>query len=90
MRRTALYTSARPPAKTPYSLYTRGGDAPSASTSSVLAAETDAIEYNSRNQLGLDRDGEEAGHAVQCVLSLVGSEGRLATDSLSRLLATGT
>ncbi|GAA5862065.1 hypothetical protein JCM3774_006158 [Rhodotorula dairenensis] len=64
----ALYTSARPPAKTPYTLYTRAGE--SSASTSVLAAETDSIEFDSRNQLGVDKDGEDAGHAVQYMIGV--------------------
>lgn len=70
-----LFPSTQPPAKTPFSLYTPSGDAPSADSRgsrAVLAAETDEIEYESRNHVGNSHDGESEGYAVQCASILPG------------------
>ena len=67
-----LFPSTQPPAKTPFTLYTPSGDAPSADqrgSRALLAAETEEIEYDSRNHIGNSADGEAQGYAVQCVLS---------------------
>ncbi|CEQ42677.1 SPOSA6832_04521 [Sporobolomyces salmonicolor] len=67
----ALFPSAQPPSKTPFILYSRDGQPPNAAKDqAVLAAETDDIEYESRNHLGYEGDvqGEAEGYSVECVL----------------------
>ena len=66
----ALFPSAQPPSKTPYSLYT---SSESQSSSSLLAAETDDIEFESRNQLGSSVEevgGEEKGYSTEYMLGV--------------------
>ncbi|GAA6007435.1 hypothetical protein JCM11491_004162 [Sporobolomyces phaffii] len=61
-----LFPSAHPPAKTPYALYTRD-------KRSLLAAETDQIEFESRNHLGTAVDevgGEREGYSTQYMLGV--------------------
>jgi hypothetical protein len=71
---TALFPAAKPPKKTPYSLYTSSGSIPTRGhpESTILAAETDEMEYESRNQMGVgigggegESSGEAAGYSVQ-------------------------
>ncbi|GAA5878032.1 hypothetical protein JCM16303_002824 [Sporobolomyces ruberrimus] len=62
----ALFPSAQPPSKTPYSLYTKDSQ-------SLLAAETDDIEFESRNHLGSTVDsvgGEERGYSTEYMLGV--------------------
>ncbi|BGP43179.1 DNA-directed RNA polymerase I subunit rpa49 [Rhodotorula kratochvilovae] len=69
----ALFPSTQPPAKTPFSLFTPSGDANSADSRgarAVLAAETDEIEFESRNHIGRDANGEDDGYSVQYMLGV--------------------
>ncbi|GAA5930863.1 DNA-directed RNA polymerase I subunit RPA49 [Sporobolomyces koalae] len=62
----ALFPSAQPPAKTPYSLYSH-------ESQSLLAAETDDIEFESRNHLGSSVEevgGEERGYSTEYLLGV--------------------
>ncbi|GAA5940277.1 hypothetical protein JCM3775_004418 [Rhodotorula graminis] len=68
-----LFPSTQPPAKTPFTLYTPSGDAPSADargSRALLAAETDEIEYDSRNHVGGSVDAEAQGYAAQYMIGV--------------------
>ncbi|BGP19904.1 hypothetical protein JCM10213_008622 [Rhodosporidiobolus nylandii] len=69
----ALFPSTQPPSKTPYTLYSSNGQPPNVDKHHrvVLAAETDEIEYESRNHAGGD-DGqdENEGYSVQYMLGV--------------------
>ncbi|GAA5966974.1 hypothetical protein JCM3765_004419 [Sporobolomyces pararoseus] len=54
----ALFPSAQPPSKTPYSVYENDSK-----TNSLLAAETSEIEFESRNHLGGSEEGQGEGEA---------------------------
>ncbi|GAA5903096.1 DNA-directed RNA polymerase I subunit RPA49 [Sporobolomyces salmoneus] len=63
----ALFPSAQPPSKTPYSLYTHG------ESQSLLAAETDDIEFESRNHIGEaaeEAGGEERGYSTEYMIGV--------------------
>ncbi|GAA6060897.1 hypothetical protein JCM10212_000180 [Sporobolomyces blumeae] len=65
----ALFPSAQPPAKTPFSLYI----ASSSSSQTVLAAETDDIEFESRNHLGKSHEeagGEDLGYSAEYMIGV--------------------
>lgn len=71
----ALFPSVQPPSRTPFTLYSQTGEPSEDKT--VLAAQTDQMEYDSRNHMGTELGhgdgqvaGEAAGHSTQCVLSL--------------------
>ncbi|GAA5920110.1 hypothetical protein JCM1841_004105 [Sporobolomyces salmonicolor] len=69
----ALFPSAQPPSKTPFILYSRDGQPPNAAKDqAVLAAETDDIEYESRNHLGYEGDvqGEAEGYSVEYMIGV--------------------
>ncbi|GAA5985212.1 hypothetical protein JCM11641_003633 [Rhodosporidiobolus odoratus] len=69
----ALFSSAQPPSKTPYSLYSKTGAAPNLDKRdpTALAGETDDIEFESRNHLGEEGDGgENEGYAVQYMIGV--------------------
>ncbi|GAA6020401.1 hypothetical protein JCM10207_002095 [Rhodosporidiobolus poonsookiae] len=69
----ALFPSAQPPSKTPYTLYTKSAAAPNLEKrdAAVLAGETDEIEFESRNHLGLNGEGgEEEGYSVQYMIGV--------------------
>ncbi|BGP35152.1 DNA-directed RNA polymerase I subunit rpa49 [Rhodotorula toruloides] len=70
----ALFPSAQPPSKTPYTLYTKSGEVVGGDgrkrQQAVLAAETDDVEFESRNQLGVDEHGEGEGYSVQYMLGV--------------------
>jgi hypothetical protein len=63
----ALFPSAKPSARTPFTLYAQSGDG--SAGPATLAAQTEEIEYDSRNQLGKglggDMVGEGVGHSVE-------------------------
>ncbi|GAA6001667.1 DNA-directed RNA polymerase I subunit RPA49 [Rhodotorula paludigena] len=64
----ALFPSAQPPAKTPFTLYTPTGTP--ADRQALLAAETDEIELESRNHLGLAAGGEDDGYSTQYMIGV--------------------
>ncbi|GAA5869523.1 hypothetical protein JCM8547_001514 [Rhodosporidiobolus lusitaniae] len=67
----ALFPSAQPPHKTPYTLYSKNGKAVEGEPA-VLAGETDDIEFESRNHVGLDGEeaGESEGYSVQYMIGV--------------------
>lgn len=71
---TGLFPAAQPPLKTPFYTYTKSGGLPNSKhpEPTLLAAETDEMEYESRNQLGVglggghgESAGEASGYSVQ-------------------------
>ncbi|GAA6037685.1 hypothetical protein JCM8097_002284 [Rhodosporidiobolus ruineniae] len=69
-----LFPSVNPPTKTAFTAYTPTGKAPADGKrdAHVLAGETDEIEYESRNHLGLDGEvqGETEGYAVEYMIGV--------------------
>lgn len=60
---SALFPAAQPPLNTPFTVYTNEKEK-SSSSRAVIAAETESMEWDSRNHLGIEMgggDGEVAG-----------------------------
>lgn len=69
-----LFPAAQPPRKTPFSIYTKSGSLPNPKQPepTAIAAETEEMEYESRNQMGTgigggqgESAGEATGYSVQ-------------------------